>query len=147
MTFHKGLLLSPLLALTVFLASCAGDGSSDATGDATGDALGTAVGDTDPASTAGFLQTDYKPLVKWLDDERFEVDYKHMTPQLIFDQVPLNDIFYETSNLPTSAPPFNFAQTNISRRELLKRIASHWKLKMSFATDAAGKPTAVKVEG
>lgn len=143
MTFPKGLLLSSLLALTVFLASCAGDGSSDATGDASG----AAVGETDPASTAGFLQTDYKPLVKWLDDERFEVDYKHMTPQLIFDQVPLNDIFYETSNLPTSAPPFNFAQTNISRRELLKRIASHWKLKMSFATDAAGKPTAVKVEG
>jgi hypothetical protein len=143
MTFPKGLLLSSLLALTVFLASCAGDGSSDATGDASG----AAVGDTDPASTAGFLQTDYKPLVKWLDDERFEVDYKHMTPQLIFDQVPLNDIFYETSNLPTSAPPFNFAQTNLSRRELLKRIASHWKLKMSFATDAAGKPTAVKVEG
>jgi hypothetical protein len=143
MTFHKGLLLSTLSALTVFLASCAGDGAADATGDA----AGAAVGDADPTSTAGFLQTDYKPLMKWLDDERFEVDYKHMTPQLIFDQVPLNDIFYETSNLPTSAPPFNFAQTNISRRELLKRIASHWKLKMSFATDAAGKPTAVKVEG
>lgn len=143
MTFHKGLLLSSLLALIVFLASCAGDGAADAIGDA----AGAAVGDTDPTSTAGFLQTDYKPLMKWLDDERFEVDYKHMTPQLIFDQVPLNDIFYETSNLPTAAPPFNFTQANISRRELLRRIANHWKLKMSFATDASGKPTAVKVEG
>ena len=143
MTFHKGLLLSTLSALTVFLASCAGDGTSVSSGNTTG----APVGDADPTSTAGFLQTDYKPLMKWLDDERFEVDYKHMTPQLIFDQVPLNDIFYETSNLPTAAPPFNFTQANISRRELLKRIASHWKLKMSFATDAAGKPTAVKVEG
>jgi hypothetical protein len=143
MTFHKGLLLSTLSALTVFLASCAGDGT---TGPA-GDPSGAAVGDAETTNTAGFLQTDYKPIMKWLDDERFEVDYKHMTPQLIFDQVPLNDIYYETSNLPTSAPPFNFAQKNISRRELLKRVSSHWKLKMSFTTDAAGKPTAVKVEG
>lgn len=143
MTFQKGLLLSTLSALTVFLASCAGDG---ATGPA-GDPSGAAVGDAETTNTAGFLQTDYKPIMKWLDDERFEVDYKHMTPQLIFDQVPLNDIYYETSNLPTSAPPFNFAQKNISRRELLKRVSNHWKLKMSFTTDAAGKPTAVKVEG
>jgi hypothetical protein len=143
MTFRKGSLLSSLITLTVLLSSCAGDANRDATADASG----AAVGDADAASTAGFLQTDYKPIMKWLDDERFEVDYKHMTPQLIFDQVPLNDIYYETSNLPTSAPPFNFAQKNISRRELLKRVASHWKLKMSFATDAAGKPTAVKVEG
>jgi hypothetical protein len=143
MTFRKGLLLSSLFTLTVFLSSCAGGTGKDATADASG----AVVGDADAASTAGFLQTDYKPLVKWLDDERFEVDYKHMTPKLIFDQVPLNDIFYETSNLPTAAPAFNFAQKNISRRELLKRIANHWKLKMSFATDAAGKPTAVKVEG
>ncbi len=34
-----------------------------------------------------------------------------------------------------------------SRRELLKRVAHHWNLKMSFASDASGKPSAVKVEG
>ena len=92
MTFQKGLLLSTLSALTVFLASCAGDWT---TGPA-GDPSGAAVGDAETTNTAGFLQTDYKPIMKWLDDERFEVDYKHMTPQLIFDQVPLNDIYYET---------------------------------------------------
>ena len=143
MTFRKGLFLSSVFTLALCLSSCVGNKNAGAE---SGEA-GAAVGGGDALSTAGFLQTDYKPIVKWLDDERFEVDYKHMTPQLIFDQVPLNDIFYETSNLPTSAPPFNFAQKNISRRELLKRIASHWKLKMSFAVDASGKPTAVKVEG
>ncbi|NLT69927.1 MAG: hypothetical protein GXX91_04445 [Verrucomicrobiaceae bacterium] len=143
MTFRKGLFLSSVFTLALCLSSCVGNKNASAEA---GDA-GAAVGGGDALSTAGFLQTDYKPIVKWLDDERFEVDYKHMTPQLIFDQVPLNDIFYETANLPTSAPPFNFAQKNISRRELLKRIANHWKLKMSFAVDASGKPTAVKVEG
>lgn len=143
MTFHKGLLLVAVSAMAVGFSSCTPDGSENGTGGADG----AAVGQSGPVNTAGFLATDYKPLLKWLDDERFEVDYKHMTPQLIFDQVPLNDIFYETSNLPTKAAPFNFTQTSVSRRELLKRIADHWKLKMSFAVDASGKPTAVKVEG
>lgn len=69
---------------------------------------------------------------------------KHMTPELIFNQVPLNDIFYEVSNLPTAAPPFNFSGKDLTRREVLKKIASHWKLKMSFVVDASGKPTACK---
>ncbi len=102
--------------------------------------------DSGPINAAGFLKTDYEPLNKWLD-ERFEVDYKHMTPALIFDQVPLNDIFYETSNLPTGASAFNFSSSDVSRRELLKKIASHWKLKMSFSADESGTPTAVRVEG
>ncbi|MDF1656314.1 MAG: hypothetical protein P1U58_01810 [Verrucomicrobiales bacterium] len=102
--------------------------------------------DNGPINTVGFLKTDYDPLNKWLD-ERFEVDYKHMTPALIFDQVPLNDIFYETSNLPSGAPAFNFSSSDVSRRELLKKISSHWKLKMSFSTDESGTPTAVRVEG
>ncbi|MDF2377507.1 MAG: hypothetical protein P1U81_14805 [Verrucomicrobiales bacterium] len=102
--------------------------------------------DSGPINAAGFLKTDYEPLNKWLD-ERFEVDYKHMTPTLIFDQVPLNDIFYETSNLPTGAPAFNFSSSDVSRRELLKKISTHWKLKMSFSTDESGTPTAVRVEG
>lgn len=104
------------------------------------------VGQNGPINALGFLKTDYEPLNKWLD-ERFEVDYKHMTPSLIFDQVPLSDIFYETSNLPTNAPAFNFSSGDVSRRELLKKIATHWRLKMSFTTDAEGTPTAVKVEG
>jgi len=138
MNFPKGLLLIACCVSLVLLNSCA-DGKK--TG-ATGGAGGSAMGD----SSAGFLVTDFAPLAKWLD-ERFEVDYKHMTPALIFDQVPLNDIFYQTSNLPANAAPFNFSNPDISRRDLLKRIANHWNLKMSFAMDAAGNPSAVKVEG
>lgn len=115
-------------------------------------------GGTDPGMTAatgaatenmdatGFLATGNAALTKWLD-ERFEVDYKHMTPQLIFDQVPLNDIYYQSSNLPTNAAPFNFSSKAVSRRELLKRISTHWNLDMSLVTDAAGTPSAVKVVG
>jgi hypothetical protein len=129
-----------LLGSTVLITSCNAPkkgGAGDAgTGAASGDSL----------STAGFLATNYAPLAKWLD-ERFEVDYKHMTPALIFDQVPLNDIYYQTSNLPANGAPFNFSSKDISRRELLKRIANHWNLKMSLVTDASGNPSAVKVEG
>ncbi len=125
--------------LVPFLTAC--PEAKTSTGGAGG---GAAIGN--PLSTAGFLATDYAPLSKWLD-ERFEVDYKHMTPQLVFDQVPLNDIYYETTKLPTNAAPFNYASGDISRRELLKRIANHWNLKMSLATDATGNPSAVRVEG
>ena len=140
MTFSKNWLLIFAAGVVTFLTSCPETSKPDATGGASGAATG------DPLSTIGFLSTDYAPLSKWLD-ERFEVDYKHMTPQLIFDQVPLNDIYYETSNLPTNAAPFSFASKDISRRELLKRISHHWNLKMSLSTDASGKPTAVRVEG
>ncbi|HRQ89142.1 MAG TPA: hypothetical protein PLA50_10105 [Bacteroidia bacterium] len=129
-------------AIAPFLTSCPESNQSGAAGGASG----AAVGNAGSTSTEGFLVTKYAPLSKWLD-ERFDVDYKHMTPQLIFDQVPLNDIFYETSNLPTNAPPFNFASSDVSRRELLKRISNHWKLKMSLSLDAAGNPKAVRVEG
>jgi hypothetical protein len=142
MTFHKAWVSLAIPTLALALVSCEGLGKKDTAGDDSA-----ATGTSDSMSMVGFLKTDYQPLVKWLDSERFDVDYKHMTPQLIFDQVPLNDIFYETSNLPTGAPAFNFAGNDLSRREILKKIANHWKLKMSFAVDASGKPTAVKVEG
>jgi hypothetical protein len=140
MNFMKAWLLNSLFVVALTGASCTDPKKPDASGGATGAATG------DANSLAGFLVTDYAPLAKWLD-ERFEVDYKHMSPQLIFDQVPLNDIYYETSNLPTSVAAFNYSSKDISRRELLKRIAHHWNLKMSFASDASGKPSAVKVEG
>lgn len=139
MKFGKGLIFLGLAAVVLGLASCGGKGGN--IGNSGGSEMGSGS-----INAQGFLKTDYEPLKKWLD-ERFEVDYKHMTPALIFDQVPLNDIYYETVSLPSNAAPFNFSSSDVSRRELLKRVASHWKLKMSLVEDASGNPTAVRVEG
>ncbi|MDF1824268.1 MAG: hypothetical protein P1U68_06480 [Verrucomicrobiales bacterium] len=129
------------------IAASLGFSGCETTGNSDGEVISpSGASQSGPINAIGFLKTDYEPLNKWLD-ESFAVDYKHMTPTLIFDQVPLNDIFYETSNLPTSAPAFNFSSPQVTRRELLKKIANHWRLKMSFVTDAGGTPTAVKVEG
>lgn len=110
---------------------------------------GTAVVDdasATPPNTTGFLETSYEPLENWMN-ERFEVKYRAMTPQLIFDQVPLNDIHYQTSSMPETAPSFNFESSNISRRELLKKIADHWSLKMDYVNGSDGNPSAVSVSG
>lgn len=138
---RSGSLLSVLVATACLATSCELGNKGGSPGGSTGAPVGNTA-----HSGPGFLQTDFAPLAKWLD-EPFNVDYKHMTPQVIFDQVPLNDIYYETSNLPTNAAPFNFANTSISRRDLLRKIAQHWNLKMSLVLDASGKPTAVRVEG
>ncbi|MDA7921060.1 hypothetical protein N9B21_02645 [Verrucomicrobiales bacterium] len=140
MKFGKTLLLTASVIILGFNTSCETGGQSG------GGTPGGAEKPADDLIGPGFLKTDYEPLVKWLD-ERFEIDYKHMTVALIFDQVPLNDIFYETSDLPTDAPAFSFASAAISRRDLLKKIAQHWKLKMTFSNDQSGTPTAVKVQG
>lgn len=138
MTFRKSWTILALVVSAVLVSSC------ETTGSNPGETAATAT-QSGPINATGFLKTDYEPLRKWLD-ERFEVDYKHMTPQLIFDQLPLNDIFYETVNLP-SGPPLNFASADVSRRELLKKISQHWNLKMSFVMDESGRPTAVRVQG
>ncbi|MBP82454.1 MAG: hypothetical protein CMO61_01240 [Verrucomicrobiales bacterium] len=97
-------------------------------------------------NTVGFLETDFEPLNMWLD-EIFEVNYKHMTAELIFDQVPLNDIFYQTDSLSSITTPFNFSSPGITRRQLLKKISDHWKLRISLISDSTGNPTAVLVRG
>ncbi len=140
MTFGKGWIFIGVITLCLGIGACTPGGKKS--GQGTG---GATLGDGS-LDTTGFLATDFDPLNKWLD-ERFEVDYKHMTPELIFDQVPLNDIFYQTSGMPQNAPPFNFSSKDISRRELLLRVAQHWKLKMSLAEDSSGTPTSVVVKG
>jgi len=139
MKFGKGLIFLAVAALLVVGVSCETTGKKGEVVDATDTGNG-------PINAHGFLKTDYEPLKKWLD-ERFEVDYKHMTPALIFDQVPLNDINYETVNLPDNAQPFNFSSSDVSRRELLKKVSSYWRVKMSLIDDGAGNPIAVRVEG
>jgi hypothetical protein len=97
-------------------------------------------------NTVGFLETDFEPLNMWLD-EVFEVNYKHMTAELIFDQVPLNDIFYQIDSLSSITTPFNFSSSGITRRQLLKKISDHWKLKISLISDSTGNPTKMLVKG
>ncbi len=140
MTFGKGWIFSGLVYLSLTVVSC-GPGTKEAGNPADGAVVGDGMVDT-----SGFLQTDFDPINKWFD-ERFDVEYKHMTPELIFDQVPLNGIYYQTNNLPEKGEPFNFSSDDVSRRELLKKVSEHWKLKMSLSTDDAGNPNAVVVNG
>ena len=99
-----------------------------------------------PIVTHGFLDTEDARLKDWLSKE-FDVKYVSMTPQLIFEQVPLSEIKYKTNNLPIDALPLNFQSKNISRRGILKKIANFWNLDMTFVTSAEGKPVAIKVTG
>src|SRR5690606_4925476 len=129
MTLGNKLAFLGVLGLCLLVGSCDPSGSQSS-----GGAKGV-------ATRGAFIKSENSDLNQWLD-EQFEVEYKHMTPQLIFDQIPLNTINYQIVNLPTGAAPFNFSSPAISRRELLQKIASHWKLTMSIATDEAGNPVA-----
>lgn len=105
----------------------------------------------DPASSgsvpnvSGFLESEHGPLSNWMN-ERFEVRYRAITPEMIFEQVPLNDIHYNTENLPTNVPNFDYESENISRKELLKKIAEFWDLEMEYEMGDDG-PIAVNVSG
>ncbi len=133
------------ISCLAFALAAIGCQSTNQAGNAVVDS-GAPAGTTTPPNTSGFLQTAYEPLDNWME-ERFEVKYRAMTPELIFDQVPLNDIHYQTEGLPASAPTFSYESANISRRELLKVIADHWNLKMSYINGEDGNPSAVKVSG
>ena len=98
-----------------------------------------------PTVPPTFLYTDYEPLRNWMD-ERFEVEYRNMTPTLIFDQLPINDINYDTVNLPPDSEKFELKSPNISRREILYKASRFWELTMSVV-EQDGIPTSVKVVG
>jgi hypothetical protein len=110
----------------------------------------TVLGDYKPAPlipvNARFLETNYPALQAWLE-ERFEVEYRNLTPETIFNQKPLSDIKYETSALPTGVPLFHLKSSNLSRREILYKVATFWDLDMSILNDANGTPSSVKVTG
>lgn len=93
-----------------------------------------------------FLYTDYLPLTKWLD-ERYEIDYREMKPDFIFDQAPLDDIYYEFDETPSAVAPFSLRSENISRRELLQAIADFWEVEMRVISSEDGTPRAVGVTG
>lgn len=93
-----------------------------------------------------FLATNYKPLREWLD-ERFPIRYVSMTPQAVFENQPLRELKFETHGLPENAEPLTFESEDISRRELLQKIAEHWNLEMSLLEGSDGRPVAVRVAG
>jgi hypothetical protein len=112
----------------------------------TGHAMGTPpVAAASPSVPAGFLQTEYAPLQRWLD-ERFEVEYRNQTPELVFDQSPISDIRYATTDLPKGAPLFHLKSSDLSRREILHRIAAFWDLHMTVEAEN-GTPSYVRVVG
>ncbi|MCB1090412.1 MAG: hypothetical protein KDL87_02695 [Verrucomicrobiae bacterium] len=93
-----------------------------------------------------FLATDYQALANWLD-ERYEVEYRNLTPEMVFEQSPLNKIKYQTSRLPENAPVFHLRSSDISCREILYKVATFWDLDMTLLADENGTPAAVQVTG
>jgi len=94
---------------------------------------------------ASFLRTESVKLNAWLD-EKFEVEYRELTLDSIFEQPPIADIHYEFRHVSKQSPLFSLVPSNISRREILKRIADFYHLKMSVA-EINGKPAYVLVVG
>ena len=95
---------------------------------------------------ADFLATDYAPLAGWFE-ERFEVEYRNMTPAMIFDQEPIADIRYDTRAMPPNPPLFHLQDSNISRREILFQVAKFWNLTMEIEKGEDGTPSVVSVRG
>lgn len=100
-----------------------------------------------PVVPPAFLYTDFPALNNWLDDERFRVEYRNLTPSLVFEQKPINQINYEMENMPPDTVLFDLKSPNMSRREILYRIAEKWGLEMSIALDSEGRPEIVRVIG
>lgn len=106
----------------------------------------TAVNKRGKVETKGFLATTDLALRSWLK-KRFSINYVEMTPQQAFGNPPLNGIAFQTSNLPTDAPPLSLQSPGLSRRELLKKIANFWKLEIAIVTDSEGSPISITVTG
>lgn len=94
---------------------------------------------------SAFLSTDYVPLKAWLD-ESFEVEYRKMTLDILFVQQPISGIRYEFRKIPKESALFSLKSGDISRRDILKKIARFYQLKMSVA-EINGKPAYVLVVG
>jgi hypothetical protein len=138
--FRSGFLLLAGLCALALLSGCESAPPSPPT----------VKGDYEPAPLipvpSGFLATDYPALKVWME-ERFEVEYRNLTPETIFDQKPISDIKYATSALPVGAPLFHLKSSNLSRREILYKVATFWNLDMTIEDDANGIPSSVKVTG
>ena len=83
-----------IAAIGMFSVSCETDGNNS---------TGTKPAEKPAAKSPAFLVSNYEPLDEWLD-ERFEAKYRNMTPSMIFDQVPIDQIYYDLEGLPKMVP-------------------------------------------
>jgi len=95
--------------------------------------------------SASFLKSNHGPLNAWLD-ESFEVEYRKMTLDIVFEQQPIVGVRYEFRHIVRESPLFSLELATISRREILRKIALFYHLRMSVA-EVDGKPAYVLVEG
>ena len=97
------------------------------------------------SGNSAFLNSNHSPLNAWLD-ESFEVEYRKMTLDILFEQQPITGIRYEFRHIPKESALFSLKSEDISRRDILKRIAKFYHLKMNVA-EINGKPAYVLVVG
>jgi len=108
------------------------------------------VVDSSNAVPREFLRSSFAPLEQWLS-ERYDVTYRNMklggtARENIFSQEPITDIHYQFQDIGRSGLLFHLKENNISRREILYKIARHYNLRMTVE-DVNGKPAYVRVVG
>lgn len=96
-------------------------------------------------ASASFLKSNHASLNAWLD-ESFEVEYRKMTLDIVFEQQPIEGIRYEFRHIARESPLFSLELSTITRREILRKIALFYHLRLSVA-QVNGKPAYVLVEG
>ena len=131
------------LSLTVAISACQSNGSGGFGRPSTGGGKGFEA----PSS---FLRTSFGPLSAWLDG-RYDVTYRNMRlggteRENIFAQQPIEEVHYRFEDIGRSGTLFQLKANNISRREILYRIAQTYDLRMTVE-DVNGKPAFIGVKG
>jgi len=108
------------------------------------------VADSSNAAPGDFLRSGFGPLEQWLN-ARYDITYRNMklggtARENIFSQEPIADIHYQFEDVGRSGSLFHLKENNISRREVLYKIARHYNLRMTVE-DVNGKPAFVRVVG
>jgi hypothetical protein len=102
------------------------------------------------AAPSSFLRSGFGPLSEWLDG-RYDVTYRNMRlggseRENIFSQQPIEEVHYRFEDVGRSGTLFQLKANNISRREILYRIAQTYGLQMTIE-DVNGKPAFIQVKG
>ena len=121
--------------------------NSDGTG---GFGRPTVAGDKPFAAPSSFLRSGFGPLSEWLDG-RYDVTYRNMRlggteRENIFSQQPIEEVHYRFEDVGRSGTLFQLKANNISRREILYRIANTYDLRMTIEY-VNGKPAFIRVRG